>query len=326
MNRSKLVVFEQQAGPSEDSPARAEMAEFAADLAWLEKQGVGILRLNLASNPDEFEQYDSAKEALAKEGNDCLPLIVADGEIVSQRRYPSRDELAKMSGLGADSAEDEPQSTVADPGLPAEEEPPQCLPGCSCSAKRAGVGPKVLIILTLLVLASGALAYYKVSGGRDSSEDQPTIIGQAADEGRAGNPLSFPKAEALPVEAPGGFGTVLPSINDLNSVAMDKDGVFILIPGSNNEKAGADAIAAANSAKTRLDQSRIAVGLFSLSTKAAEYEGIARQVETPAFLVVCKGRGMVAVTGEVTEAKLMQAFLAASNAGGGCGPTCGATQ
>jgi AhpD family alkylhydroperoxidase len=39
------------------------------------------------------------RTALEEEGNDCLPLIVVDGQIVSRAVYPDRDTLAKFAGL-----------------------------------------------------------------------------------------------------------------------------------------------------------------------------------------------------------------------------------
>ena len=43
----------------------------------------------------------------------------------------------------------------------------------------------------------------------------------------------------------------------------------------------------------------------------------------PGVLAMVKGRGMSAVSGEVTEAKLLQGYVAAGSAGG-CGPGAGA--
>lgn len=83
-------------GPSVD-PA---LARFAADLAWLQSQGVNVERFNLAQQPERFA---SCPEVLAEIRQDAevLPLILADGEIVSRREYPSRRQLAAWAGLEA---------------------------------------------------------------------------------------------------------------------------------------------------------------------------------------------------------------------------------
>ena len=69
------------------------------------------------------------------------------------------------------------------------------------------------------------------------------------------------------------------------------------------------------------------VSLFTLKTDSADYKQIATQVSVPGIIVMVKGRGMSAVSGDITETKLVQGFVAASSAascgtaGGGCGPS-----
>ena len=82
-------------GPSVD-PA---LPTFAADLEWLKSQGVTVERFNLAQQPDAFASNAVVKQALAEKGEKCLPLLLLDGEIVSDGEYPSRDELAAFTGI-----------------------------------------------------------------------------------------------------------------------------------------------------------------------------------------------------------------------------------
>lgn len=84
-------------GPSID-PA---LIQFAADLEWLQGQGVTVERFNLSQQPGAFAHTALVKEALATNGNDCLPLTLADDRIVCQGRYPSREMLAGFAGLAA---------------------------------------------------------------------------------------------------------------------------------------------------------------------------------------------------------------------------------
>jgi hypothetical protein len=44
--------------------------------------------------------------ALKQSGNDCLPLILMDGAIVSQGRYPNRNELAQIAGVDLDALQE----------------------------------------------------------------------------------------------------------------------------------------------------------------------------------------------------------------------------
>ncbi len=85
-------------GPKVD-PA---LVRFAADLHWLANQRVAVERYNLAQQPQAFAANAAVKRALKEHGNDCLPLILLDGSIVSQGRYPARDELARLAGVQAD--------------------------------------------------------------------------------------------------------------------------------------------------------------------------------------------------------------------------------
>ena len=85
-------------GPSVD-PA---LVRFAADLHWLANQRVAVERHNLAQQPQAFAANEVVKTALAKHGNECLPLILLNGAVVSQGHYPSRDELARLTGVEPD--------------------------------------------------------------------------------------------------------------------------------------------------------------------------------------------------------------------------------
>ena len=82
-------------GPSVDE----NLIRFTADLDWLKGQGVSAERYNLSQQPAEFVGNSLVKEALAREGNDCLPVILADGAVVHKGSYPSRRELAEYAGV-----------------------------------------------------------------------------------------------------------------------------------------------------------------------------------------------------------------------------------
>jgi len=81
-------------GPSVD-PA---LPRFAADLDWLQTQGVTVERFSLSQQPQAFAENQAVRAALTEEGNGCLPLILIDGRIVSRGKYPPRDELVRLIG------------------------------------------------------------------------------------------------------------------------------------------------------------------------------------------------------------------------------------
>ena len=67
-------------GPSIDP----ELARFAADVAWLQQQGVAVERFNLAQQPGAFAATPPVQAALAR-GTDVLPLILVDDRIAVER-------------------------------------------------------------------------------------------------------------------------------------------------------------------------------------------------------------------------------------------------
>ncbi len=85
-------------GPNVDP----SLVRFASDFLWIAGQGVRAERYNLAKEPQAFAANETVKAALEQYGNECLPLILLNGAIVSRGRYPGRDELAKMAGLDPD--------------------------------------------------------------------------------------------------------------------------------------------------------------------------------------------------------------------------------
>jgi len=74
------------------------LPRFAADLAWLSSQGHTVERYNLAQTPLAFTNNPDVRTLLETDGTDCLPLIAVNGQIVSQREYPSRDTLGLWTG------------------------------------------------------------------------------------------------------------------------------------------------------------------------------------------------------------------------------------
>ncbi|MCC6996675.1 MAG: arsenite efflux transporter metallochaperone ArsD [Deltaproteobacteria bacterium] len=81
-------------GPAVDP----ELARFAADVAWLEQQGVKVERFNLSTTPTAFAATPAVKAALER-GVEVLPLVLVDDRIASEGTYPSRETLAALAGV-----------------------------------------------------------------------------------------------------------------------------------------------------------------------------------------------------------------------------------
>lgn len=82
-------------GPSVDP----NLARFAADLDWIQKQGVTVERYNLSSQPAAFASTAVVKDALTARGNGVLPLVLVDDRIAVEGSYPSRETLAALAGV-----------------------------------------------------------------------------------------------------------------------------------------------------------------------------------------------------------------------------------
>lgn len=75
------------------------LVRFGSDLEWLRGQGIEVARHNLAQQPGEFAAHADVVAVLRSEGTACLPIVRANGTIVSCGRYPSRGMLARWAGL-----------------------------------------------------------------------------------------------------------------------------------------------------------------------------------------------------------------------------------
>ena len=73
--------------------------QFSAALAWLRTQGIQVERYNPTQQYDAFVNDAAVVNTINTLGTECLPLIVVDGEIVSRGGYPSKEELAVMTGI-----------------------------------------------------------------------------------------------------------------------------------------------------------------------------------------------------------------------------------
>jgi len=97
-------------GPS----VEPHLARFAADLRWLESQGVEVERFNLAQQPAAFAGDESVRAALEARGEASLPILQVNGETKSSGVYPTRAELAAWAGLGKPTARPVIRRTAAE--------------------------------------------------------------------------------------------------------------------------------------------------------------------------------------------------------------------
>lgn len=79
-----------------------DLLQFTADLDWLKNQGHHVERYNLAQQPQAFIENETVHKILSNDGIAGLPIVVVDGEIISQAIYPSREELANRTAAPHD--------------------------------------------------------------------------------------------------------------------------------------------------------------------------------------------------------------------------------
>ena len=293
-------------GPS----VNPKLVQFAGDLDELKQRGVTVSRFNLSSEPAAFVAEPLVKETLAKEGNECLPLILADGIIVSKGNYPTRKELMQWAGLDA-------EKETAPAAKPKAKEFSDCGPDCSCNCAPAGKKVKTVVSSVVLIAVLGIL-------GVKFATAKPTEPVAASN----GSTTAFPVGQLVGAEQP---ATTEPSasaleelnaLSDLNKVASRQDAVLVFIPSLGSAGVPAATESAMRTAQKTLQKSKMALGLYTLAETAPDYPVISAQTKAPAILVAAKGRGMLAIPADTTESKILQAFMTASS-GGGCGTSSG---
>ena len=78
------------------------LVAFAADLQWLAGRGGAVERINPVQQPQAFTAHPTVLEELRVHGNDCLPLVIVDGVVVSRGQVPGRVQLAGWTGVASE--------------------------------------------------------------------------------------------------------------------------------------------------------------------------------------------------------------------------------
>jgi MYXO-CTERM domain-containing protein len=197
-----------------------------------------------------------------------------------------------------------------------------CGPGCNCNA--AGTPGKTRWVIGAIVLAAaGVLVARDIikSDGASAQTTTPAFASLAAlptpagDSGSATNSGTAAPTTEKSVEPIG-------ALAELNAVAAKLDAVFVFLPGKGGTSSNLPA-ATMNKAARTIEAQGKKIGHFTLMPSSHDYDQIEGKISLPGVLAMVKGRGMSAVSGDITETKLVQGYLAASSAGG-CGSSAGA--
>jgi hypothetical protein len=195
-----------------------------------------------------------------------------------------------------------------------------CGPGCGCGKPSGNKKAKAVFCLIVLLAICGIFVYK----AKSAKQNTPAIT-ETAFAVPLVNQVNGQEPAAKSVEDKKKVGEFIDSLASLNKLAVNQDAVFVFIPANENETISKETINAIASAEQKLKSNDIRIGLYTLRfSPSKEYASIAAQLTLPGMLVISKGRGMVAISGEITETKMLQAYVASSRAGGCC-PTGGST-
>jgi hypothetical protein len=315
---------------------------------------------------DVLESYPQVARLLHSLGPNALPILTLSDEVVSigkckpqEALLAIREQTEKIKSGKENEMPTNNNSNEA--GQESLAESSACCSsedgGSSCCSPGSDAGSKswkLLIFLVIVVAASAVLARSLISKSNSDSTQSEQVFAsiQPNNSSDSSSPLEVAEKTETPVElkgktevppvadestkqdisvkvAPSLWGPDLDSLASLNKVAADTDAVFVLLAANDqlNDQAITKEI---ESAAQKIMSNGSRVSAFRLKESAPDYAQLAKQVSVPSVIAMVKGRGMSAVSGEINETKLVQAFVAASRSSGcgpaGCGPTgCGPT-
>ena len=191
-----------------------------------------------------------------------------------------------------------------------------CGPGCGCGT--AAKPNKARWVVGVIVLAAAGVMVVRGMVRSDKGSTQAATAGfanPAATQSAAGG--ADTKSDGAAADETS-VGTTIGAFGELDNVAIKTDDVFIYLPAKEGTAAKAPSTPMKGAARL-IEAKGMKCGLFTLKPGSPDYDQIAKQMAVPGVLALVKGRGMSAVSGEVTEAKLLQGYVAAGSASK-CGP------
>jgi hypothetical protein len=244
---------------------------------------------------------------------------------------------------------DNEEQACSQENTPAAE--PCCAGGSCCPSGSDGGGKnwKIVVFILVVIAAGAVLARSLMNKSNSISDDaqqafaviQPEIPSPAKPAATADAPAESEvvlEAVSVAIETPSVTqdtakaevadnpeSTVsfkpLDSLASLNKAAADTNAVFVLLGAEDMQAISSQVEAAAK----KIQASGMRVSAFTLKKDSPDYARLAKQFSIPCAVAMVKGRGISAVPGEITEAKLIQAFVTASRSGSSCCPGGSAT-
>lgn len=223
-----------------------------------------------------------------------------------------------------------------------------CCDGGSCCPSGSDAGNKSwkIAVFILIVLAAGVVLARSLLRKSDSGPEQgqntfaaiqPEIMDDTSSPQNAEATMQKPTAsegetetpsvaneetmDNAPDEAsPALWGPELDSLASLDKVAANSDVVFILLAAEDQES-NQTATKQIEAAAKKIQTGGTRISAFRLKQGAPNFANFAKQLSVPSVLAMVKGAGMSAVSADqITETRLVQAFVTASRPSSGCCP------
>jgi hypothetical protein len=197
------------------------------------------------------------------------------------------------------------------------------------------------VVFILIVLAAGVVLARSLLRKSDSPTEQgqntfaaiqPEIAGDApspqdteatASEGNAETHAvanEKTKENTSDEASPALWGPELDSLASLDKAAANSAAVFILLAAEDQESNQA-ATKQIEAAARMIRTGGTTISAFRLKQGAPNFANLTKQLSVPCVLAMAKGGGLSGVPADqITEAKLVQAFVAASRPSSGCCP------
>ena len=199
-----------------------------------------------------------------------------------------------------------------------------CCDGGSCCTSSSDGAVKIwkIVVFILILLAAGVVLarsfIRKANSSANQGQQQFAII-----QPESGSYIDAPStADAAVSNQPASslWGKPLASLASLNKAASDTSAVFILLAAEDQQDMQPITKEIEAAAKT-IQAAGTTISVFRLMQGAPNYANLTKQLSVPCVLAMVKGGGVSGVPADqITETKLVQAFVTASRPSSACCP------
>ena len=199
-----------------------------------------------------------------------------------------------------------------------------CCDGGSCctSSSDSAVKRWKIVVFILIVLAAGvvlARSFIRKANSTANQGQQSFALIQPESAGYIDTP-SMADGTTANQAAPSLWGKPLDSLASLNNAASNTDAVFILLTAEDQQDMQPVTRKIEAAAKT-IQAGGTHISAFRLMPGAPNYANLTKQLSVPCVLAMVKGGGVSGVPADqITETKLVQAFVTASRPASACCP------